>query len=307
MLILSNFPYLWVSKPKFMRRFSLLFLFTLAALPAFAEDGALADYERNLWVKIIATVVVMLVILVHTIVVTIKQRRLRTNYTVAEFSKNRTDAAQGAMTQAETDSINASLDSIDDIWGEIMDSKGDMVTYPHKHSAVKKSLEILNAAIAANPTDKGVVEKINSYNEVLSHARSRQFNGSKTLIAIFSIIGLIMTVAFPPAIVVVILFVAAYIFASRTPNFMLIEQLAKSANRSGSWVKRALLSLLSGVATAKSYKVVTTYSDGSKSYDTDNSETWFSLAITVIFTMMMAFLMPVVTLINYTRNYLLYR
>lgn len=74
-MILRNFPYLWVSKPKFMRRFSLLFLFALAALPAFAEDGALADYERNLWVKIIATVVVMLVILVHTIVVTIKQRR----------------------------------------------------------------------------------------------------------------------------------------------------------------------------------------------------------------------------------------
>lgn len=290
-----------------MKRFTLLTLFAFAVLPAFAEDGVLADYERNLWVKIISALVVLLIIAVHTVVTLIKQKRLRTDYTVAEFSKNRTDAALGAITQAEIASLNASLDSIDGIWGEIVDSNGDLVTYPHKHSAVKSSLAILQQAVEANPTDKSVVEKINSYSEVLNHARTRQFNGSKTLIAIFSIIGLIMTVAFPPAIVVVILFVAAYIFASRTPNFMLIEQLAKSANRSGSWVKRALLSLLSGVATAKSYKVVTTYSDGSKSYDTDNSETWFSLTITVIFTMMMAFLMPVVTLINYTRNYLLYR
>ena len=290
-----------------MKRFTLLTLSAFAVLPAFAEDGAFADYERNLWVKIISALVVLLIIAVHTVVTLIKQKGLRTDYTVAEFSKNRTDAALGAITQAEIASLNASLDSIDGIWGEIVDSNGDLVTYPHKHSAVKSSLAILQQAVEANPTDKSVVEKINSYSEVLNHARTRQFNGTKTLVVLFAIVGLIMSVAFPPAVVAVILGITAYLLASRTPNFMLIEQIAKNSNKSGSWVKRTLLSLLSGVATAKSYKVVTTYSDGSKSYDTDNSETWFSLAITVIFTMMMAFLMPVVTLINYTRNYLLYR
>ena len=96
-----------------MKRFTLLTLFAFAVLPAFAEDGALADYERNLWVKIISALVVLLIIAVHTVVTLIKQKRLRTDYTVAEFSKNRTDAALGAITQAEIASLNASLDSID--------------------------------------------------------------------------------------------------------------------------------------------------------------------------------------------------
>lgn len=290
-----------------MKRFTLLTLFAFAVLPAFAEDGVLADYERNLWVKIISALVVLLIIAVHTVVTLIKQKRLRTDYTVAEFSKNRTDAALGAITQAEIASLNASLDSIDGIWGEIVDSNGDLVTYPHKHSAVNSSLAILQQAVEANSTDKSVVEKINSYSEVLNHARTRQFNGSKTLVVLFAIVGLIMSVAFPPAVVAVILGITAYLLASRTPNFMLIEQIAKNSNKSGSWVKRTLLSLLTGVASAKSYKIVKTYSDGTKSYDTDHTETWFSLLIVFVFTLMMAFILPVITLINYTRNYLIYR
>jgi hypothetical protein len=107
--------------------------------------------------------------------------------------------------------------------------------------------------------------------------------------------------------VAVILGITAYLLASRTPNFMLIEQIAKNSNKSGSWVKRTLLSLLTGVASAKSYKIVKTYSDGTKSYDTDHTETWFSLLIVFVFTLMMAFILPVITLINYTRNYLIYR
>ena len=290
-----------------MKRFFLFALSVLMAMPAFAADNTIADVKKDLWIKIIAAIVVLLVIVVHTIVTMVKQKGLRTTYTVAEFSKNRTDAALGAMTKEEIALLNTSLDSIDNIWGEIIDSKGDTVTYPHKKSAVMQSLAILQQTIAANPTDKGVVEKINSYSEVLNHARKRQFNGSKTLIALFTIIGLISAVAFPPMLAAVVLGITAYVLASRTPNFMLIEQIAKNSNKSGSWVKRTLLSLISGVASAKSYKVVKTNSDGTQSYDTDNSETWFSLLLVFVFTLVIAFILPIITLINYTRNYLIYR
>lgn len=254
----------------------------------------LADIQRNLWIKIIAAIVVLLVIVVHTIITMVKQKDLRTDYTVADFSKNRKNAALGAITKEEIDALNSSLDSIDNIWGEIVDSQGDTVTYPHKKSAVMQSLTILQQAIAANPTDKGVVEKINSYNEVLNHACKRQFNGSKTLIALFTIIGLITAVAFPPMLAIVVLGITAYILASRTPNFMLIEQITKNNNRSGSWVKRTLLSLLSGVTAAKSDK-------------TEKNQTWFSLLLVFVFTLVIAILLPVITLVNYTRNYLIYR
>ena len=277
-----------------MKRFFLFPLFVLAAMPAFAESNTLADYKQELWIKIISAIVVLLVIVIHTIVTLVKQRGLRTNYTIAEFSKNRTDASLGAMTKEEIAALNASLDSIDNIWGEIIDTQGDTVTYPHKKSSVKQSLAILQQAIDANPTDKGVVEKINSYNEVLNHAISRQFNGSKTVIALFTIIGLITSVAFPPMLAIVALSITAYILASRTPNFMLIEQITKNNNRSGSWVKRTLLSLLSGVTAAKSDK-------------TEKNQTWFSLLLVFVFTLVIAILLPVITLVNYTRNYLIYR
>ena len=277
-----------------MKRFFLFLLSVLAAMPAFAEGNMLADIQRNLWIKIIAAIVVLLVIVVHTIITMVKQKDLRTDYTVADFSKNRKNAALGAITKEEIDALNSSLDSIDNIWGEIVDSQGDTVTYPHKKSAVMQSLTILQQAIAANPTDKGVVEKINSYNEVLNHACKRQFNGSKTLIALFTIIGLITAVAFPPMLAIVVLGITAYILASRTPNFMLIEQITKNNNRSGSWVKRTLLSLLSGVTAAKSDK-------------TEKNQTWFSLLLVFVFTLVIAILLPVITLVNYTRNYLIYR
>ena len=277
-----------------MKRLFLFPLFVLAAMPAFAESNTLADYKQELWIKIISAIVVLLVIVIHTIVTLVKQRGLRTNYTVAEFSKNRTDASLGAMTKEEIAALNASLDSIDNIWGEIIDTQGDTVTYPHKKSSVKQSLAVLQQAIDANPTDKGVVEKINSYNEVLNHAISRQFNGSKTVIALFTIIGLITSVAFPPMLAIVVLGITAYILASRTPNFMLIEQITKNNNRSGSWVKRTLLSLLSGVTAAKSDK-------------TEKNQTWFSLLLVFVFTLVIAILLPVITLVNYTRNYLIYR
>ena len=277
-----------------MKRLFLFPLFVLAAMPAFAESNTLADYKQELWIKIISAIVVLLVIVIHTIVTLVKQRGLRTNYTVAEFSKNRTDASLGVMTKEEIAALNASLDSIDNIWGEIIDTQGDTVTYPHKKSSVKQSLAVLQQAIDANPTDKGVVEKINSYNEVLNHAISRQFNGSKTVIALFTIIGLITSVAFPPMLAIVALGITAYILASRTPNFMLIEQITKNNNRSGSWVKRTLLSLLSGVTAAKSDK-------------TEKNQTWFSLLLVFVFTLVIAILLPVITLVNYTRNYLIYR
>ena len=279
-----------------MKRFFLFLLSVLAAMPAFAEGNMLADIQRNLWIKIIAAIVVLLVIVVHTIITMVKQKDLRTDYTVADFSKNRKNAALGAITKEEIDALNSSLDSIDNIWGEIVDSQGDTVTYPHKKSAVMQSLTILQQAIAANPTDKGVVEKINSYNEVLNHALTRQFSGSKTIIAIATILGLILGfgTGFYMAIVATIVTVLAYILASYTPNFMLIEQIARNGKRSTSLVKRLLLALIGSVTVANQN-------------DKDKSERWVSYLLLFVGTIVMAFLLPIIALVNYLRNYVIYR
>ena len=61
-----------------------------------------------------------------------------------------------------------------------------------------------------------------------------------------------------------------------------------------------------GVAAAKTYKTVTTYSDGTTKTETDNSETWISLIFGLIIMVLLSLLLSLISVINYLRNYIIY-
>lgn len=292
-----------------MKRTFLFLLFVAISLPAMAVDGQSAGGSVvNVVVNGLGLIAIACMV-AHIVYVNFLKSNSRTDYTVAEFEKNRTEASLPALTKAEIDSMNSRLDSIDDIWGEIVDSSGDMVCYPHKRSTLKRSIDIVNQVISENPADKGVVAKINEYNQIINHATSRQFNGSKAIIVIAAIVGIIMGIAtdmFAPVISVVA-GIVVYALASRTPNFMLIVQIAKGRDASKSYLSRLLSSLFMGVATAKTYKTVTTYSDGSKSTEIDRSEKWISLIVAIVATIVLSFLLIPIGVVNYLRNYWIYR
>ena len=278
-----------------MKRLFLFLPLVTSTLPLLAANETSAgDVKR--WVVFITLFVIVLAIAAHTIYLLATTKKLKENYTVEAFRKNRDAAGLGAMTKEEVDELNTKLDSIDTIWGEIADSKGNMVVYPHSRKSLNQSLEILNAAIALNPDNKDIVTKINDYNEVLNHALTRQFSGSKTIIAIATILGLILGfgTGFYMAIVATIVTVLAYILASYTPNFMLIEQIARNGKRSTSLVKRLLLALIGSVTVANQN-------------DKDKSERWVSYLLLFVGTIVMAFLLPIIALVNYLRNYVIYR
>ena len=278
-----------------MKRLFLFLPLVTSTLPLLAANETSAgDVKR--WVVFITLFVIVLAIAAHTIYLLATTKKLKENYTVEAFRKNRAAAGLGAMTKEEVEELNTKLDSIDTIWGEIADSKGNMVVYPHSRKSLNQSLEILNAAIALNPDNKDIVTKINDYNEVLNHALTRQFSGSKTIIAIATILGLILGfgTGFYMAIVATIVTVLAYILASYTPNFMLIEQIARNGKRSTSLVKRLLLALIGSVTVANQN-------------DKDKSERWVSYLLLFVGTIVMAFLLPIIALVNYLRNYVIYR
>ena len=278
-----------------MKRLFLFLPLVTSTLPLLAANETSAgDVKR--WVVFITLFVIVLAIAAHTIYLLATTKKLKENYTVEAFRKNRAAAGLGAMTKEEVDELNTKLDSIDTIWGEIADSKGNMVVYPHSRKSLNQSLEILNAAIALNPDNKDIVTKINDYNEVLNHALTRQFSGSKTIIAIATILGLILGfgTGFYMAIVATIVTVLAYILDSYTPNFMLIEQIARNGKRSTSLVKRLLLALIGSVTVANQN-------------DKDKSERWVSYLLLFVGTIVMAFLLPIIALVNYLRNYVIYR
>ena len=260
-------------------------------------------------VVLIAVGLVVVAIAAHMIYKNIFSGRFRTDYTVSEFGALRKEEGLAALTKQEVEELDNQLDEIDNIWGEIVDTAGDIVCYPHKYSSVNQSIAIVERVVAAHPANKTLVEKINTTNELLNHSLSRQFTGSKLMIAVAVIVAVVVGL-FTDTLMVLAVAVAGvvlYVFASRTPNFMLISQLAKGRESLKSPISRVLSSLFMGVATAKSHKREVINSDGTKTTKTDNSERWVNLAVAITASLLFVLLMPLVTLVNYTRNYLLYR
>ncbi|MBQ2424067.1 MAG: hypothetical protein II262_04635, partial [Alistipes sp.] len=96
-----------------------------------------------------------------------------------------------------------------------------------------------------------------------------------------------------------------YLLASRSATFLIAAKQVKGSG-SNSFLTMLIGSLFMGVATAKTYKTVTTYSDGSTKTETDNSQTWFSLIFGLIVMILLSFLLAIIAVINYLRNYILY-
>lgn len=291
-----------------MKRLSLFLLFAIMAFPLFAGNDA-SERDMKALVVLIAVGLVVVAIAAHMIYKNIFSGRFRTDYTVLEFGALRKEEGLAALTKQEVEELDNQLDEIDNIWGEIVDTAGDLVCYPHKYSSVNQSVAIVERVVAAHPANKTLVEKINTTNELLNHSLSRQFTGSKLMIAVAVIVAVVVGL-FTDTLMVLAVAVAGvvlYVFASRTPNFMLISQLAKGRESLKSPISRVLSSLFMGVATAKSHKREVINSDGTKTTKTDNSERWVNLAVAITASLLFVLLMPLVTLVNYTRNYLLYR
>lgn len=285
-----------------MKRFFTLFALLTTATPLFA---ATADISAKEVFVDAAGVLFFLLIAAHMLFENLFRKRFKTNHTVEEFSAART----APMSQQQAEEIEKSLDSIDDIWGEIFDSNGDMVCYPHSRAAFRQSVEIVERAVAANPTKKSVVNKINEYNEILNHAQSRQFNGSKSMIVIAVVLSIVIGIIVDAVVAIVSVGagIVLYLLASRTPNFMLISQLAESRESSKSPLSRILSSLFMGVATSKSHKQKITLSDGTKTTKTDRTETWLSVLLAIVVTLLLSFLLPLISIVNYIRNYVIYK
>ena len=274
-----------------MRRFSLLFALLAVVRTASAAD--ISSEQGSSFVIGITLFILLAAMVVHMVMDNFFKIRYRTDYTVKEFANARTEP----LTAEQSAELNAKLDSIDDIWGEIVDSSGDEVCYPHKRSTLKKSINIVASVVAQAPAQKDIVEKINSYNELINHARERQFSGSKGVIVISAVIALICGAIFNSFAVVgyATLVIFAYVLSSRTANFMLIVQLAdKNNGETLSFINSFLTKLISGITT-------------SKSSTTNSRDRWISIITAFVMTIVLSLLLPLIAIVNYTRNYLIYK
>lgn len=234
--------------------------------------------------------------------------KYRTDYTTAEFSQNRVAQGLSAEMSAEENQLARDLlDEIYDAWTTTTLPDGSEIFCPMTRTAVLLTRKNMAAVIAMNPTDEAVVERLNAFNDTLASAFVREFNGSKPLLWIAGIFGAIGLFAGGIPGLGIFLGIGFYWLASRPPLFMTIRKELKGTNTSKSIISSIIAGLFSLLAAAKTYKTVTKWSDGTTTTDTDDSETWFSLALMIVVMVMLASFIFVFGLINYVRNYHLYR
>ena len=297
-----------------MKRFFTLLTLLLTTVTLYAQEVATTENQLSSGSKVsdvllgVLFIAVLLFVLGHMIYQNFICKDFRTDYTAQEFAKIRKDEGLAAMSQRENDEINAKIDKVMELWGSIPDEYGDPFPYPLKYSVVKSTIAVVAESVAAKPTDKATIERINGINEVLNHALVRQFTGSKAMIVVAIIVGILLGIGGGNAAPIIffgasILF---YLLASRTATFVIAAKQAKGRNSSVSFLSGLIGSLFMGVATAKTYKTITTYSDGTTKTETDNSQTWISLIFGLVVMFILACILILISLINYLRNYLIY-
>ena len=230
-------------------------------------------------------------------------------HTVDEFVQARREAGLTEQsTNEEINHINSRFDEVVAMWGSIPGNDGDPIPFPLKKSHIKFGEEVLQEAINLMPTDSDTLDRLNDLAAILNTALERTFNGSKTMIITSIIVAVVLGFATgtPHFPILVGLGLVVYWFASRTPDYVLIRKELKGNGGKQSFLTRIIGGLFAGVAAAKTYKTITTYSDGSQTTDTDNSETWISLAFTLIVIVMLAAFIWIFAAINYLRNYILH-
>lgn len=156
-------------------------------------------------------------------------------------------------------------------------------------------------------------EYVDLYNEMLAEYKTftkRQFMGSKTYLIIGGILTVLMSIGGGlQAIPFMLLNILGYYFASKETQFMINAKNIKGTSSNGrSKVMTALMMMGIGVLfSGQTYKTVTKWSDGTTSTDYDNSEHLIALIIGLIIIAVLSFFMFVVAMVNFVRNYLIYK
>lgn len=285
-----------------MKKILATFIASTATIGAFAQDVAQAATQTidtaaaegasiHNYIIIAAVALIIGAMVIHMIYEHLRDN-LNTEYTVADFGKKRKELALSNMTAQEVADYNRRIDEVMATWDAIYNEYGQAIPYPFKRSAVMNMWHLSKEITATNPTDKRLVERINEINEILNHALRRQFSGSKAMIIIAFIVaiicGLITNSLIPP--ICIGIGALLYLLTSRSATFLIA---AKQAENNGS------TNLLSGIIGGLFI--------GAVAVKTDKSQSWISVILAIVVMLFGASALAIISVVNYIRNYLIYR
>lgn len=268
--------------------------------------------KRSFWdvflgLLLVVALIFMIVYMVYILL--IRDRKLLPK-TIEDFKAYRQEQN---MPEESSDAEN---ESITPLFEEVFHS----LTHVRKggeeehYFTTKEQIEGLRAALVQTlETAPTHPECVDLYNEMLAEYKTctkRQFMGSKPYLIIGGIITVLMTIGGGlMALPFMLLNICGYYFASQETQFMINAKELKEAGSSGkSKLMTILIAMGIGVLfSGQSYKTITTWSDGTTSTDYDHSEHLVALIFGMIIIAVLAFFMFAVALVNFIRNYLIYK
>lgn len=231
--------------------------------------------------------------------------------TVEDYQQQRQDAA---LPSESSDNENAEVSNLFDLCYHnltpFLNGQGE----EDETFTTKEQIERLRSSIVKiqeiAPTNPDRVEDYNIMLRDYKRFTKRFFTGSKTYLIIGGIVAIVMVImAGWQAVPFMLLNICGYYFASKETQFMINAKELKGTSSSGrSKVMTAITAAAFGVMfSGTTYKTITTYSDGSTTTDYDNTEHGVFFVIGLVILFILAFFMFVVALINFIRNYLIYK
>lgn len=286
------------------------------------DDSATPSLERKQKIQntlegILGVIVILafIAMVIHMVLILKREKESKFSQISVQDSKAKRKAAglSDQMSNEEAVRIANNLDSIYQSWP--IDKERPEDHYPQTKQEIQRGMEAVKQAIDALPTDQALIDKINAWGEQMNELNKRIFTGNKVFIVLNVLaLALFTYLAFSDGggqgwvlPITLIFILGGYILSAYEPTFIALKKEMRRGGRGKSFLAIILGGLATSIATAKTYKTITTYEDGHKETSTDNSETWISLVIALIVSVILVMFTFVFAFYNYLRNYVLYK
>jgi len=190
------------------------------------------------------------------------------------------------------------------------DEEGLELRKPNKMKEIIESGKLLKEVIEIAPTDAEIIETLNLYKEVVSSNEARSFDGSKKIVWLGFLVGILFPFILSDAMggyfsaffsmgMFFIVPTIVYIVSSFTPQFLI----DKRANRGGGNAATGIVAMALGIL-GSGVTIRTKYTDGS--HEDDHSGHFIAMFLGVIMLFIVAFTISIWSFLNYLRNYVLF-
>ena len=263
-------------------------------------------FIKSDWMMFIIIISIFLLFIAHMIFVNfIRGKRYKITYSAEYFKQLRVSKGLSDCASDEEDSKACSLLSqAFDKWPVVEKTEEDEFRTPKRISQIKSAAALIDQAILIAPTDVDTIDRLNEFTDVVNSNEKRIFFGSKALIVVSALVGLLLGYAVSYEITVyIILGIIAYILASRAPVFLVEKRIEKKRGSLSAGVFAVVAAMISG---ARTIRTTTTWSDGSKTVKDDDSEHWFAYIVGFFVMVILGVYIYLWAFVNYLRNYIFY-